>query len=395
MSVVTSSSAPGVGRIRAQSSPIPSTARPRAGVCSRIQAIRPNSPGRGLFCCGPIDGTLRSQGHTPRKSLEIGSCPGPPADFSFSIFPSLETDVHPERQIGPLLGGDVMAEARSERGGLGGGTDAGGVADQSSAMVAGKSLDGGMAKLPVLVRRFGVPGHRSILDGRGKRMRGGPCLNRAVAYLTQGTPRSPASRCWGAERRGHRLLGSPSAHRLGTEVGHLKNVPSRTNRRGEDSSGSARPMRRFGLGHPGQNPYDPHNRFKTHFPNNRYKQQVDRTDSLTGRGPGSGRVCSWNCLTRDGTHHGRSTLRPSRGDSGTVAARDAGTRPAADRGVGERDRSSAESGPAPATRYHSSHGDLSQGRPGHAIDLSDEPAGTGGGGGGLGGLRRLSAASLH
>ena len=46
-------------------------------------------------------------------------------------------------------------------------------------------------------------------------------------------------------------------------------------------------------------------------------------------------------------------------------------------------------------RDHSSHGDLSQGRPGHAIDLSHEPTGAGGGAGGLGCLGRLPEASLH
>src|SRR3954466_11485383 len=47
------------------------------------------------------------------------------------------------------------------------------------------------------------------------------------------------------------------------------------------------------------------------------------------------------------------------------------------------------------TRDHSSHGDLSQGRPGPAIDLFRDPVGEGGGAGGLGRLGRLPAAALH
>ena len=64
-----------------------------------------------------------------------------------------------------------------------------------------------------------------------------------------------------------------------------------------------------------------------------------------------------------------------------TAARNVWTRPAADRGSTsgwasrprlERTARSGAANPLVSTRDHSSHGELSQGRPGHAIDLSDE-----------------------
>jgi hypothetical protein len=134
--------------------------------------------------------------------------------------------------------------------------------------------------------------------------------------------------------------------------------------------------------------------------------QVDRSDSLsaaTRRDRGFDRSGFRPCTREphpDDRRPGHREVSVSR----SAAARNVWRRPAAHQGStgGGPPAPAAAGGPPPdglrapcSPRDHSSHGDLSQGRPGHAIDLTDEPTDTGGGGGGLGGLRRLSAASLH
>src|SRR4051812_23814524 len=61
MSVVTSTSAPGVNLSAAQSSPMPRFARSCAAVRSRIQAIRPNSPEGGRLGIEEFMGDLKWQ----------------------------------------------------------------------------------------------------------------------------------------------------------------------------------------------------------------------------------------------------------------------------------------------------------------------------------------------